>query len=253
MAAENTNETPKIKDISSSTQKRLIKDITDIYRRNPLTDMGIYYRHDDEYILRGKAMIIGPEGTPYENGMYFFSFKFPEDYPTSPPKVKMCTQDGKTRFHPNLYRNGKVCLSILNTWHGDGWTSCQSISSVLLTLKSIMTEKALLNEPGIKESHRYVSLYDEVITYKNIETAVLGVIDKTAAPIKFIDLFQKQINEHFQKSHKKIEKSIDEILKKNKNKQKIAMTMYSMHNTVLNPEYLQDKFTTTLEEHQKTK
>ena len=54
--------------------------------------MGIYYKHDDEYILRGKAMIIGPEGTPYENGMYFFSFKFPEDYPTSPPKVKMYTE-----------------------------------------------------------------------------------------------------------------------------------------------------------------
>ena len=96
-------------------------------------------------------------------------------------------------------------------------------------------------------------MYDEVITYKNIETAVLGVIDKTAAPTQFIDLFQEQINEHFQKSHKKIEKSIDEILKKNKNKQKIAMTLYSMHNTILNPEYLQDKFTTTLKKHQQIK
>ena len=28
------------------------------------------------------------------------------------------TGEGRVRFNPNLYHAGKVCLSILNTWHG---------------------------------------------------------------------------------------------------------------------------------------
>ena len=44
------------------------------------------------------------------------------------------TNDGKTRFNPNLYRNGKVCISLLNTWKGEQWTSCQTIESILLSL-----------------------------------------------------------------------------------------------------------------------
>ena len=60
-----------------------------------------------------------------------------------------------TRFNPNFYRNGKVCLSILNTWEGEKWSSCQSIRSILITLQMTMNETPLLNEPGIHEiSHK---------------------------------------------------------------------------------------------------
>mmetsp|Transcript_10330 Transcript_10330/g.30927 ORF Transcript_10330/g.30927 Transcript_10330/m.30927 type:complete len:103 (-) Transcript_10330:836-1144(-) len=46
----------------------------------------------------------------------------PDDYPQSPPRVRnMTTGAGRVRFNPNLYANGKVCLSILGTWKGPGW------------------------------------------------------------------------------------------------------------------------------------
>ena len=44
--------------------------------KNPLTDNGIYYCHDEEDILKGYAMIMGPEGTPYFGGYYFFEFSY---------------------------------------------------------------------------------------------------------------------------------------------------------------------------------
>lgn len=160
--------------ISQVTKKRLVKDITDIYK-NPLTEQGIYYIHDDTNMLRGYAMIIGPKDTPYENGIYFFEFNFPETYPQQPPKLVFLTNDGKTRFNPNLYTNGKVCLSILNTWKGEGWTSCQSIRTVLLTLITVLNEKPLLNEPGIKETHHDFKIYNDIITFKNIEYAVCDI------------------------------------------------------------------------------
>jgi baculoviral IAP repeat-containing protein 6 len=44
---------------------------------------------------------------------------FPNEYPTSPPSINLETTGNHTvRFNPNLYNDGKVCLSILNTWHG---------------------------------------------------------------------------------------------------------------------------------------
>ena len=64
-------------------------------------------------MLKGYAIIFGPSDTLYRYGAYCFEFKFPTNYPFSPPKLKYMTNDGYTRFHPNLYRNGKVCISVL--------------------------------------------------------------------------------------------------------------------------------------------
>ena len=48
-------------------------------------------------------------------GITFFEFNFPIEFPYEPPKVNYLTTDGKTRMNPNLYEDGRVCLSILNT------------------------------------------------------------------------------------------------------------------------------------------
>jgi len=56
--------------------------------------------------------------------------QFPEDYPSSAPHIVfLTTNGGKTRFNPNLYSDGKVCLSILGTWRGESgeqWSSVQN-------------------------------------------------------------------------------------------------------------------------------
>ena len=100
--------------ITKETINRLLKDVKQLIKC-PLIDNGIYYIHDDDDILKGYAMIIGPEDTPYFGGYYFFNFTFPHDYPFSHPTVEFMTNNGRTRFNPNLYRSGKVCISILNS------------------------------------------------------------------------------------------------------------------------------------------
>ena len=60
------------------------------------------------------ALITGPFDTPYEGGFFLFVIRCPPDYPIRPPRVKLLTTGNKeVRFNPNLYKNGKVCLSIL--------------------------------------------------------------------------------------------------------------------------------------------
>ena len=158
--------------LSSITIKRLVKDVKFIMD-NSLENENIFYNHDEENILNGFALIIGPKNTPYENGIYLFKFIFPDNYPFSPPKVEFHTTDGYTRFHPNLYINKYVCLSILNTWQGESWTSCQSIYSILLTLQSILNDKPLINEPGIKSNNNDINNYNNLIKYKNLELTII--------------------------------------------------------------------------------
>ena len=163
--------------ISKDTITRLLKDVKCIMK-NPLTENGIYYIHDDVDIMKGYALIIGPSDTPYFGGNYFFELNFPADYPHSPPKVKYCTNGNNVRFNPNLYTCGKVCVSLLNTWRGEQWTSCQSISTVLLTLCTLLCKDPLLNEPGVDKSNPDMNSYDEIIQIANLDIAICSILQK---------------------------------------------------------------------------
>lgn len=208
----------KNKVITKSTQKRLLRDVVDILK-NPLSDQGIYYIHDEENILCGYAMIIGPQDTPYENGIYLFNFNFPENYPFSPPTLKYLTNDGHTRFNPNLYRSGKVCISILNTWKGEQWTSCQTIRSILLTLVTVLNETPLINEPGISKAHNDVKRYNDCIKYKNYEVAMYNVLTKRCLPNKHIS-FYPIIKKHFKEKQKDILHNLKKDMEKYEKKTK---------------------------------
>tara|TARA_A100001015_G_scaffold255204_1_gene296503 strand:+ start:4008 stop:4748 length:741 start_codon:yes stop_codon:yes gene_type:complete len=218
--------------LSQISRKRLQKDIIEIMKY-PLSEHGIYYIHDHNNMLKGYAIIFGPCDTIYRYGAYCFQFDFPSDYPFSPPKLTYLTNDGTTRFHPNLYRNGKVCISILNTWKGEQWTSCQSIKTVLLTLVTLFHNKPLLNEPGFRETHRSFKPYNKIITYKNLEIAVLRTlntenIDKYMGPCK---IFKSIYNEYIIKNKDNLLKYI-EILKnkyENKKEKKYIVTVYNMN------------------------
>jgi ubiquitin-conjugating enzyme E2 Z len=182
---------------------RLLKDVRDIIK-NPLINQGIYYIHDDTDMLKGYAMIIGPSETPYFGGFYFFEITYPYDYPHSPPKVKYCTNNNGIRFNPNLYTCGKVCVSLLNTWRGDQWTSCQSISTVLLTLCTLLCKDPLLNEPGVNDTHNDMRNYNEIIEFSNINIAVCDIVKKKKGVYQpFFDNFYPFVKESFKNNYSK--------------------------------------------------
>ena len=160
--------------ISKETIQRLLKDVREMMT---VTETGIYYKHSETDMLCGYALIVGPEDSLYDGGYYYYKFKFPPDYPHSPPLVEFLTNDGVTRMHPNMYKNKRMCISILNTWRGDQWTGCQTIKSVLLTIMSLLDSKPLLNEPGITEHNsevlRTTNVYHMTVTvnYPALKTA----------------------------------------------------------------------------------
>jgi len=199
--------------ITDETRKRLLKDVVDVVK-NPLADQGIYYVHSDENMFVGYAMIIGPTDTPYADGFYLFKLNFPCNYPHSPPQLTFMTDDReRTRFNPNLYVNGRVCLSILNTWKGERWTSCQTIRSILMSLIMVLNDKPLTNEPGYEMSSHanLINTYTKVIAYKNVESAICKMVTREILPQEFIS-FHSIMKKHFLENFERIRENVTKHL-----------------------------------------
>ena len=86
-------------------------------------------------------ILIGPPDTPYEDGIYKGVFEFPINYPNSPPKVKIFDM-----FHPNIYEDGTVCISILHKGEdafgyehiSERWNPSLNVTSVLISIISMI-------------------------------------------------------------------------------------------------------------------
>ncbi len=115
---------------------------------------GIYVHACEQHQDLLRAAIIGPKDTPYEDVMFFFDILLPSYYPAEPPRVNFMSHG--RRLNPNLYEDGKVCLSILGTWDGDDvevWDARNSnVLRVLLSLQAmVFVEEPYYNEAGYQK------------------------------------------------------------------------------------------------------
>ncbi|KAG7595047.1 Ubiquitin-conjugating enzyme/RWD-like [Arabidopsis thaliana x Arabidopsis arenosa] len=131
-----------------------------------------------------RAVIIGAEGTPYHDGLFFFDIQFPDTYPSVPPKVHY--HSGGLRINPNLYNCGKVCLSLLGTWAGSArekWLPKEStMLQLLVSIQAlILNEKPYFNEPGYVQSvgtasgESHSKVYSENVFLLSLKTMVYSM------------------------------------------------------------------------------
>ncbi|KXH35696.1 ubiquitin-conjugating enzyme [Colletotrichum simmondsii] len=130
--------------------KKLVMELSML--RTTLPD-GIFVRHDDTRLDAMKVLIVGPEGTPYENGLFEFDLFCPLDYPERPPKMVFRTTYSRRKFNPNLYPDGQVCFSLLGTWTGSATENWDPKKSTLLQLlvsiqAMIFSPDPVWNEPN---------------------------------------------------------------------------------------------------------
>lgn len=158
--------------------KRILSEMKDI-SENPLYNEGIYVMFNSDNITKAYALIVGPKDTPYYGGFFLFSIEYPAEYPYVPPLVKFETLESRVRFNPNLYEDGKVCLSIINTWEGDGWRPENTIRSILLSILGlVLLNNPLVNEPGYNEynnTNKKYKLYNNYVRYATCKYAILGI------------------------------------------------------------------------------
>ncbi|CAE7515002.1 UBE2Z [Symbiodinium pilosum] len=135
--------------MAESGLRRLQRDLKTIQGDCGSSTVCVSPRGDDLSSL--DALVIGPPDTPYDGALLHFQIQVSGSYPMNPPEVRfLTTESGKLRIHPQLYADGKVCLSILGTWHGPRWTASSSIRTVLLSIQSLLCEDPLRCEPGME-------------------------------------------------------------------------------------------------------
>uniref|UniRef100_A0AAV2JLI0 Dual E2 ubiquitin-conjugating enzyme/E3 ubiquitin-protein ligase BIRC6 n=1 Tax=Knipowitschia caucasica TaxID=637954 RepID=A0AAV2JLI0_KNICA len=189
---------------SASRSRRLAQEAVTLSTSLPLSSCSsVFVRCDEERLDIMKVLITGPADTPYANGCFEFDVYFPQDYPNSPPLVNLETTGGHSvRFNPNLYNDGKVCLSILNTWHGrpeEKWNPhTSSFLQVLVSVQSlILVAEPYFNEPGYERSRGTPSgtqssrEYDGNIRQATVKWAMLEQLRNASA------CFKEVIHKHF--------------------------------------------------------
>ncbi|KAH7429020.1 hypothetical protein KP509_09G027500 [Ceratopteris richardii] len=95
------------------------------------------------------STITGPSGTPYEGGVFFLDIIFPTDYPFNPPKVMFRTRI----YHCNIGSNGQICLDILK----DNWSPALTISNVLVSICSLLSDANPYDPLVAKIAHQYLT------------------------------------------------------------------------------------------------
>lgn len=181
---------------------RVLKEVKSLARDLPCdSSASIYVRMDKDNMGYFQAILSGTQDTPYSYGLYLFDIRLPEDYPCSPPNMSILTTgNGSVRFNPNLYAEGYMCLSILNTWGStpeEMWSPAgySTIMQVLISVQSlIMDQNVIQKEPGYEE---YASesegnlLYRDIVRYNNMKWAMADMIRSP------IPAFAEVIHAHF--------------------------------------------------------
>ena len=116
---------------------------------------GVFVRTWESRLDLLRILIVGPRHTPYELAPFIIDFHLREDFPTSPPDAFFYSWTQSIgRINPNLYENGKICLSLLGTWPADekneGWSAKgSSILQIIVSLMGlVLVEEPYYNEAG---------------------------------------------------------------------------------------------------------
>jgi len=201
--------------------------------RDDLEISGIYFHYDENNLGIFNFIVIGDDETPYDKGIYPFKLMISRDptkeYPFSPPIVEIILpNDGYSRMNPNLYANGKVCLSMINTWEGPGWRPTYSLDKIMLAIKAlVMGQKyPLINEPGHgNDAIPKLEEYNRCVEHQNFDLAVIKMF--TMRENINYRMFSDIIHDLVIKNKEYYIERLNEYIKKYKKKHFVEFT-YSM-------------------------
>lgn len=150
---------------------------------------GVWVRSFEDRLDLLSVLIEGPKSTPYEDGLFAFDIQLGHDYPISPPMchyISYCSD----RLNPNLYEDGKVCVSLLGTWSGRGsevWCRDSTLLQVIVSIQGlILVDEPYYNEAGYEKQRgklnevrcQWKLLTIQLTQVRNKARKILGCITK---------------------------------------------------------------------------
>ena len=111
--------------------KRIQKELIDLGRDPPANCSA--GPTDDSQPFHWQATIMGPEDSPYHQGVFFLNIHFPTNYPFKPPRITFTTKI----YHCYINSNGAISLNFLK----DHWSPALTISKALLNISSLLIDE----------------------------------------------------------------------------------------------------------------
>ncbi|KAF9891212.1 hypothetical protein FE257_004776 [Aspergillus nanangensis] len=106
--------------------------------------VNIELKEDDIFNWTIGLIVLNPDSL-YYGGYFKAVMKFPQNYPYSPPEFRFL----RPLYHPNIYQDGKLCISILHAPGEDEmsgelaserWSPAQRVESVLISILSLLDD-----------------------------------------------------------------------------------------------------------------
>jgi ubiquitin-conjugating enzyme E2 G1 len=150
-----------------SELKQMSKDPNYFFSVFPVKDN--FYKWD--------IVMIGPPDTVFEGALIKACIEFPNEYPNKAPQFKFVT----SLYHPNVYPDGKVCISILHEGVdefgyesiSERWNPSQSVNSILISILSMLSSPNFESPANVDASNLWKNNYDEYkkVIYKMVATS----------------------------------------------------------------------------------
>lgn len=136
----------------------------------------------EEILEEWDLFIKGPPESVYDTYVLHAKIHFPSRYPFQPPTFRFLSP----MFHPNIYNDGVVCISILHTERDDPtnsegdnctWTPGQNVRTICLSIISLLTSPNIFSPANVDASKMLRDdkpLYEKTVRElleKNKETA----------------------------------------------------------------------------------
>jgi len=184
---------------AAQTLQRQFRD----FKKNPLPGFNVELKEDNIFVW--DIGIFGPPDTIYEGGYFKATMKFPEDYPFNPPTFTF----NQPFFHPNVYTDGRLCISILHPPTPDPmsgerpeerWNPTQSVESILLSVISLLTDPNVSSPANVDAGVMYRNdrkQYDQIVR-EEVEKSKRDIPENVTVPksaADFIVNHQPEIEE----------------------------------------------------------
>jgi ubiquitin-conjugating enzyme E2 D/E len=110
--------------------RRIQKELRDLRQSAPCNCS--VKQFDDDDIYHWTATLPGPEGTPYEGGLFSLDIGFSREYPFKPPRVKFTTRI----YHPSISSRGELLTCMLY----DDWSPALTVSKVFMEIVCMLND-----------------------------------------------------------------------------------------------------------------
>uniref|UniRef100_A0AC34RQ70 UBC core domain-containing protein n=1 Tax=Panagrolaimus sp. JU765 TaxID=591449 RepID=A0AC34RQ70_9BILA len=145
--------------------KRIVREMEEIKANPPIFVEGLDTEPDN---IRKWFIIIKPRINPYKHGAFKIKLDLHPEYPFKPPRIQFLTPI----YHPNVDKQGNLCLSVIQM---DNWKITTSIEAVLSSLMTLIEKPEPERALRMNLAEMYIQQHDNFLKTAALKAKKHGI------------------------------------------------------------------------------